>query len=173
MRKRLKYLNGILTHYFSRFQHEYLAELRQHHFYVKQFPDKTSITVGDMVLINDDELTSRITWKRGVVDDLIKGKDGKVRGVTLRTYKNGKITYWKRPVRRLVPFEIANQEDTKNLKETVEIVQDKDDKEEVRVVKNPVHNDSIDNHSGVTTSRPKRSAALTADLKRKLPMKHR
>ena len=126
-----------------------------------------------MVLINDDELTSRVTWKRGVVDDLIKGKDGKLRGVALRIYKNGKITYWKRPVQRLVPFEIANQEDTKNLEETVEIIQDQDDQEEVCVVKNPVHNDSIDKHSDVTTSRPKRSAALTADLKRKLLMKNR
>ena len=45
-----------------------------------------------MVLIKDDDITPRIKWKKGVIDELIKGSDGKVRGDTLRVYtKDGKI----------------------------------------------------------------------------------
>ena len=63
-----------------------------------------------MVLIDDDEYVPRLKWKRGVVDELIKGKDGKVRGVSLRVFKDGKISYRKRPIQRLVPFEVGDKE---------------------------------------------------------------
>ena len=51
-----------------------------------------------MVLINEDDHTPRINWKRGVIVELISGKDNQIRGVTLRVLGNGKYSLLKRPV---------------------------------------------------------------------------
>ena len=90
--KRLAYIKQLLDHYFIRFQNEYLTELRQHHAYVKDRNSncKKMVNKGDMVLIHDEEFKPRISWRRGVIDESIKGKDGQTRGVTLRVYKDGK-----------------------------------------------------------------------------------
>ena len=60
-----------------------------------------------MVLIRDDDITPRNKWKKGVIDELIKGCDEKVRGATLRVcIKNGKINLIKRYIKRLIPLEL-------------------------------------------------------------------
>ena len=59
-----------------------------------------------MVLIKDDDITPRNKWKKGVIDELIKGSDGKVRGATLRVCtKDGKINLIKRDIKRLIRLE--------------------------------------------------------------------
>ena len=53
-----------------------------------------------MVLIKDDDITPRNKWKKGVIDELIKGSDGEVRGATLRVCtKDGKINLIKETLR--------------------------------------------------------------------------
>ena len=50
----------------------------------------------------------RDTWQLGVIEDLIRGPDGLVRAVTLRT-KSGVTN---RPIARLYPLEIMEEETT-------------------------------------------------------------
>ena len=58
----------------------YLQELRQHHIYCK---DKTQSNVklykDNVVLLIDDKLQSRNTWKKGIIDEVIYGKDSQPR----------------------------------------------------------------------------------------------
>ena len=56
-----------------------------------------------MVLIHNEEFKPRISW-RGVIDELIKGKDGQTTGVTLRVYKDEKILYIKKTDRPTSSF---------------------------------------------------------------------
>ena len=70
---RLKYLKTIIDHYWKRFSREYIAQLRESHFYERkgQKIDNTEyLRVEEIVLINDDQL-KRNLWKRGVVEKLI------------------------------------------------------------------------------------------------------
>ena len=53
-----------------------------------------------MVLVKDDDITPRNKWKKGGIDELIKGSDGKVRGATLRVCtKDGKTNLIKRDIK--------------------------------------------------------------------------
>ena len=56
-----------------------------------------------MVLIKDDDIAPRNKWKKGVIDELIKGSDGKVRGTTLCVCtKYGKMNLIKRGIKRVL-----------------------------------------------------------------------
>jgi signal peptidase I len=51
------------------------------------------ISVGDVVLIKDDELSVRTQWRIGKVLELVKGRDGQIRGAKLKVLsKTGKQT---------------------------------------------------------------------------------
>ena len=55
-----------------------------------------------MVLVHDD--TPRINWQLAVIEDVIKGSDGLVRAVNIRT-KSGRTN---RPIARLYPLEVCS-----------------------------------------------------------------
>ena len=58
----------------------------------RRYSDGEKLVLNDMLLIKDDDITPRNKWKKGVIDELFKGSDGKVRGATLRVCtKDGKI----------------------------------------------------------------------------------
>ena len=60
-----------------------------------------------MVLRKDDDITPRNKWKKGVIDKIITGSDGKVSGATLRACtKYGKTNLIKRDIKRLIPLEL-------------------------------------------------------------------
>ena len=62
----------------------------------KRYSDGEKLVLNDTVLIKDDDIAPRNKWKKGVIDELIKGSDGKVRGATLRLCtKDGKINLTK------------------------------------------------------------------------------
>ena len=71
-----------------------------------------SLKVGDLVLIKED-IIPRLSWKKGVVDQLITGHDGAARGAIIRTKsKNTKeTTLIKRPLQLIVSLE-ADQLET-------------------------------------------------------------
>ncbi|CAB4029636.1 Hypothetical predicted protein [Paramuricea clavata] len=70
------------------------------------------ISVGDVVLIKDDELSVRTQWRMGKVLELVKGRDGQIRGAKLKALsKTGKQTAVFRPLQRLIPFEINENHD--------------------------------------------------------------
>ena len=45
-------------------------------------------------------------WKLGVVESLVAGKDGIVRGAQVRFITKGKPVHLSRPVQKLLPLEI-------------------------------------------------------------------
>ena len=71
-----------------------------------------SLNVGDLVLIKEDVIP-RLSWKKGVVDQLVTGHDGAARGAIIRTKsKNTKeTTLIKRPLQLIVSLE-ADQLET-------------------------------------------------------------
>jgi len=67
---------------------------------------------GDLVLIQEDSV-KRGLWKVGIVEDLIIGKDGQVRGASVRKVAKGKPEFLKRPLQKLFPLEIAARDHAK------------------------------------------------------------
>ena len=76
------------------------------------------LQVGDVVLINDDQL-KRNLWKQGVVEELIISNDKKVRGAILKTCINGHVSFIKRPLQRLVPLEVVKIKNTEKVTSAV------------------------------------------------------
>ena len=58
----------------------------------------------DIVLVQDNQLKRR-QWK--IIEGLIVGKDGHVRGVSLRVSSTGKLQFFSRPVQKVYPLEIS------------------------------------------------------------------
>ena len=73
----------------------------------------------NIVLIQDNKITPRNNWRRRKVEELIVSRDSKIRGEVLRVYNEKKDSTFllKRPVQKLIPFEIMNcvKEDNKNV----------------------------------------------------------
>ena len=66
--------------------------------------------VNDMVLIKDDEKQPRLQWKKGVIEELIVGRDEKIRGAVIRTMsRDGTKILIKRDIKRLIPFELPKE----------------------------------------------------------------
>jgi len=111
--KRFQYVRKLLNDFWKRFSSHYLNEIRQSNLYRKQNKaDTRKLVVGDIVLIRDDEPLPRNRWKIGKILELVKGKDGNVRGAKLMTISNEQKTTCYRPVQKLIPFEIKNEETT-------------------------------------------------------------
>ena len=105
--KRNKYLITILGHFWQRWSSEYLTQLREHHRSNKK--DGPVINVGDVVTVKEDNV-KRLNWQMALVDEVIKGKDGKSRAAIIRIMdKAGKITRLKRPVQKLFPIELKTE----------------------------------------------------------------
>ena len=100
----------LFTHFVNRFQHEYLAALREHHSHQQtQFHVLVRPLVGDLVLIHD-EFLPRTRWKLGVIEDLLTGPDKIPRAAIVRTAR-GRTS---RPLSYLYLVE-----DTNKVEETV------------------------------------------------------
>ena len=114
MRKRQAYCQVIFKHFTKRFVKEYLLALQKIHSYSshKNYSAACSLKSGDLVLIKED-IIPRLSWKKGVVNQLITGHDGAVRGAIIRTKsKNTKeTTFIKRPLQLIVSLE-ADQLET-------------------------------------------------------------
>lgn len=108
--RRMNHLNNLLDQFWRRWKNEYLLELRNSHRHGMKNTKNTSsqrIAVGDVVLVHEDN-KRRCHWKMGKVEQLIKGKDGKVRGAKVTTSSKGfKPTTIRRPVQRLYPLEVS------------------------------------------------------------------
>lgn len=108
LNKRMKYLDTILKHFWSRWKREYLVELRENH---RQFKGKKPdhVSVGDVVIIHDE--TPRGMWRLGIIEKELKGKDQETRGVVVRVKSGrGPSSFLKRPIQRLYPLEVRYQE---------------------------------------------------------------
>ena len=82
--KRYKHQKRVLSQFVQLWRKHYLLNLRENHT-VKHHapPGITPISVGDVIIMKDD-LTKRVFWKLGIVQELIKGHDSKVRAALVR-----------------------------------------------------------------------------------------
>ncbi|XP_028404086.1 uncharacterized protein LOC114526758 [Dendronephthya gigantea] len=103
MRKRAKYLKKCKEALWRRWRNEYMRALRESH--DLRHNGKSRNLQGDVVLIKG-EGKNRGTWKIGIVERLIPGRDGIVRAVRLRAGKS----YLERPIQFLYPMELHSDE---------------------------------------------------------------
>jgi hypothetical protein len=100
---RLVHLQKVLKDCWVRFRREYLNELRQMNIYRKRNGSTRDLIIGDVVLVKDDEPAPRTQWRIGKVIQLVTGRDGQVRGATLKVLsKSGKQTTIHRPLQKLI-----------------------------------------------------------------------
>jgi hypothetical protein len=110
-KQQLKHLRKILRDCWTRFRREYLNELRQMNLYRKRKTNTRDLTIVDVVLIKEDELAPRAQWRIGRVLQLVKGRDGLVRGAKLKVLaKGGAQSSVHRSLQRLIPFEIVQDD---------------------------------------------------------------
>lgn len=67
------------------------------------------VQVGDVVVVYEED-KKRGEWKLGVVEGLVTGKKGIVRGAQVRVITKGKPVHLSRPVQKLYPLEIRDSE---------------------------------------------------------------
>ena len=72
------------------------------------------IAVGEVVLLQDEQVRNRAFWKLGLIEELITGKDNEVRGVRVRT---GNRHIIERPVQKVFPLELKAVTDNSPIKE--------------------------------------------------------
>ena len=101
LRKRARYLLKCKDAMWRRWSTEYLRALRERHRLKHQAVDN-SLAQGDVVIIKEDQ-RNRNSWKLGIVDQLIVGRDGIVRAAKLRAGKS----FLERAVQQLYPLELS------------------------------------------------------------------
>ena len=66
------------------------------------------VSTGDIVLVQDDTL-KRTLCRLGASEELISGKDCKVRGAMVSVMSQNKLDYLSRPLQKVHPLERANE----------------------------------------------------------------
>lgn len=99
-RKQWRWAQATADAFWKRWAREYLPSLRVRD---KWHRETENLKIGDLVLIID-ELTQRNSWRKGRIEKVFPGTDGRVRAVEVKT-ANGIL---KRPVSKLICF--AKQE---------------------------------------------------------------
>ena len=111
--KRARCVQRTLHLFWSKFKRCYLAVLREHHMYQNKrnkSSDDNLLNVNDVILVKDDILTPRSSWRMARVDSLAVGRDGNVRvGVLSAVSKNGKRSKLARPLQTLIPLEVNSR----------------------------------------------------------------
>ena len=86
LNKRMNHLSNVMNHFWRRWRDEYLIELRNSHCHSAKNAVPTPVTVGDKVVVHDEDLP-RGLWKLARVEGLVTGADGLVRGATIRVQR--------------------------------------------------------------------------------------
>ena len=107
---RFKHLLIITQKFWNRWRKEYLTELREsHRTLLARRKASNVVKDGEVVVIHDENLP-RGQWQFGRIQQVIRGSDGQVRGVRIRTQtKTGRSTVLQHPVQLLYPLEINCQ----------------------------------------------------------------
>ena len=72
----------------------------------------SQIQVGQLVLLQEDKL-KRCQWKTAIIEELVTGQDGKIRGAIVRKSGKGKPEILSRPLQCLIPLEISCRDNDK------------------------------------------------------------
>uniref|UniRef100_A0A182XPK3 Integrase catalytic domain-containing protein n=1 Tax=Anopheles quadriannulatus TaxID=34691 RepID=A0A182XPK3_ANOQN len=83
--------------FWKRWQQEYFPTLNRR---TKWFNESKPVAEGDLVYVADGE---RRTWIRGRIQEVFKGKDGRIRSATVQTARGSTL---KRPVHKLAVMEV-------------------------------------------------------------------
>ena len=161
----MKYLSKLLEHFWRRWQKEYLLGLReQHRLSPRRNIRDLKISVGDVVIIHEEGL-SRSRWRLGRICTHIKGKDGHISGarVTVCT-KQGKISEIERPLQKLYPLELSVSDEKMMERGIVE----NDGSDEAESDAEVLDRHEVRDRPGGRDRPPRRSAALNADIFRRL-----
>ncbi|XP_028512935.1 uncharacterized protein LOC110232368 [Exaiptasia diaphana] len=108
-RRRFQYMSLKLGQFCDRWHKEYLTGLREHHRVNRSRQGKDIVQVGDVVTVKEDG-KKRNKWRMAVVEGIIKGRDNVVRGAKVRVIARGKHARISRPIQRLYPLEVRNEE---------------------------------------------------------------
>ena len=109
LNRRQQYLAKLLRHWWNRWKHEYLVDLRETHNLSSSHRGEPCIKEGDIVTIHQDKM-SRGFWRLGKVETIIQSKDKNVRGATIKVVSpNGKLTVINRPLSKLYPVEVRDR----------------------------------------------------------------
>ena len=101
LRKRAKFLLRAKDELWRRSTAEYLRSLRERH-RLKHGDKNCNLAVGDIVVIQSVE-RNRNCRPFGIVEQLIEGRDGVVRGARLRAGRS----HLERPIQHLYPLELS------------------------------------------------------------------
>ena len=173
--KRMKHLSNVLNHFWNRWRSECLAELRETHSYTarrQSSTQPTSVEIGDIVIVHDERLP-RGLWKLGRIVDVMRGRDGQIRGATVKmASEDGHGALLRRPIQLLFPLEVKCQEPSL---ETVQVAENSEDtRDSSRVLTTSNDKSNIEEHdkndTSVCSRRSKSTAAKEADERRKACM---
>ncbi|XP_028410372.1 uncharacterized protein LOC114532993 [Dendronephthya gigantea] len=101
LRKRARYIKRCKDVLWKRWSSEYLKSLRERH-NMKNGEKVIRLNIGDVVIVKSEE-KNRGKWRLGIVQSLITGKDGIVRGARLRVGQSN----IERAVQHLYPMELS------------------------------------------------------------------
>lgn len=106
--KRTQYMDRMLTHFWKRWKSEYLLELRQSHSRKLKASGQQTISEGDIVIV-EVERVRRPFWKLGIVEQVIPGRDGHVRGALVKVGNTDRSSnkLLCRPIQHLYPLEVG------------------------------------------------------------------
>ena len=104
-----------------------MASLREHHDLTLKGGIQENIKERAVVYVHEEH-QPRVHWKMGKIESVMEGRDGKIRGATVKVITRGKPTYLNRPLTRLYPLEVSevkpfSSNNTDNFQE-VEIVRE-------------------------------------------------
>ena len=99
-----------LDRFWKAWSADYLTELRDKQRKRNRVKNQLVPCVGDVVLVPEVN-RKRQQWRAGRITDLIKGKDGLVRGAVVAVVNKDRIGVLRRPINKLYPFEMNNQPD--------------------------------------------------------------
>ena len=103
-------LQKILTHFWSRWSREYVADLRTREGAKGRAEGRFTVSAGDVVTVHEDGLP-RGLWRLGKIESVIPGNDEEIRAAVVKVVKSkrGRTTLLKRPVKKLFPLELFSE----------------------------------------------------------------
>ena len=122
----------------------------------RKFKTNEILLIEDVVIIKDENYTSRNKWKQGRIVNLVIGSDNLIRGASIECVINGKKGIIQRPIQKLIPLEIT--------KRNTEVLPNLNNNFNENSLNQSLPN--VNEHKDA--QRPKRTAAANANAKIKL-----
>ena len=148
--RRAKHHHLVISQFVKRWRNEYQVNLRESYSIKRKHKSIPKVKEGDVVILKN-ESTKHAFWKLAIIESLIVGQDGVARATIVKAANSeGRPKSLRRSVKHLFPLEI-------NFQSTVR---------ETSVSREPDTSDATD--SSVRSFRPRRMAAVTGEMLRRL-----